>query len=306
MTSNRMHTQRHLSHGIQLKVDSKEITALLEYRAMFQQLLSDKDRRSKELYAHLHRIKFHLGDPFVIKAEREPIEAPERRDIESLPAIKVESEFIEESADSDNRQVIKTELVEDEQEEEARPPPINRNMLYAEAFSLKCDECDRHCDEPFDLHIDFINHMDQFHGDTKPYKCHQCDTGYTTRSSLMHHLERVHDKKVNYECDVCHKGFYYKGNWRNHCRIHSGERPFACDRCRKSFTRKAGLISHQRTHTGEKPFTCGQCSKTFTRRDNLMTHIRTHTGEKPYECAKCHKRFRQSHHKKRHQKKCKQ
>lgn len=98
---------------------------------------------------------------------------------------------------------------------------------------------------------------------------------------------------VKFLCRECGKEFNHQRFYREHCRIHTGERPLECKYCGKSFRRSNALYVHERVHTREKRYSCRICEKTFGRSDTLKTHIRTHTGEKPYKCSFCDRRFNQ-------------
>jgi uncharacterized Zn-finger protein len=57
-------------------------------------------------------------------------------------------------------------------------------------------------------------------------------------------------------CDHCKACFADRGTWRNHVRIHTGERPYKCTLCEKSFVQRTNLQAHIKTHTDERPFPC--------------------------------------------------
>uniref|UniRef100_A0A8C5S2K8 C2H2-type domain-containing protein n=1 Tax=Laticauda laticaudata TaxID=8630 RepID=A0A8C5S2K8_LATLA len=95
-----------------------------------------------------------------------------------------------------------------------------------------------------------------------------------------------------YECSHCGKGFNKAKYWKQHQKIHSGEKPYKCSHCGKCFNHLAGILKrHQRTHTGERPYKCSQCGKGFNRLGTLKKHQRIHTGEKPFKCSQCQKCF---------------
>ncbi|KAM6466256.1 uncharacterized protein PHA67_012148 isoform 2-T2 [Liasis olivaceus] len=75
-----------------------------------------------------------------------------------------------------------------------------------------------------------------------------------------------------YHCDVCGKDIKYQSNFREHQRIHTGERPYQCKRCEKTFTRCADLIKHRLVHSAQRPFRCRICGKRFKLQADLDKH----------------------------------
>ena len=205
---------------------------------------------------------------------------------------------------------------------------VDLKVLYKPGETLKCNECN----QLFQNHSEFIDHMDAEHGIKKPYQCSDCVKCYGTKGHLAIHIKNVHAPR--FECAVCHKRCGFQSQLTQHYVIHSDERPFECsqcdssfkvkgdltkhvrmvhhkekryhcDYCSKGFFKKNALIIHLRVHTGERPFQCTECGKAFSAKCTLTNHKRLHTGEKPYECLKCHKAFSTSSHMKNHEKKCK-
>lgn len=50
--------------------------------------------------------------------------------------------------------------------------------------------------------------------------------------------------------------------------------------CGQTFSRTEYYREHKRIHTGEKPYKCETCNKTFSRSSNLYTHMRVSSGLK--------------------------
>ena len=92
-------------------------------------------------------------------------------------------------------------------------------------------------------------------------------------------------------CNEWPKTFSQSGAFKNHLRIHLGEKPHHCNQCPKDFSQSFNLKKHLKVHTGEKPFPCNQCPKAFSRSSNLKTHLRIHSGEKAFTWKQCSKAF---------------
>ena len=84
-------------------------------------------------------------------------------------------------------------------------------------------------------------------------------------------------KIKGYSCRYCKKIFINKGHWKEHERIHTGEKPYSCKYCPKAFRQSGGLTQHERIHTVEKLFSCKYCSKAFNQSNNLTRHELIHT-----------------------------
>ena len=76
----------------------------------------------------------------------------------------------------------------------------------------------------------------------------------------------------------CGKIFEKKWNFKDHIRMHMGEKPYKCSQCPKSFTQKGNLAKHMRQHEydnlkSRKVHHCTICNKKFTEKYNLKVSV---------------------------------
>ncbi|XP_017488776.1 PREDICTED: zinc finger protein 251-like isoform X5 [Rhagoletis zephyria] len=151
----------------------------------------------------------------------------------------------------------------------------------------KCTKCDM----IFGSNDELSKHMVAMHMRYLRNQCPHCKKVFTTISAFKDHL-RVHSGEKPFVCDICSKGFSQKTYLKQHIMRHSKERNFKCGECSMGFVTKAELCRHKRIHTGEHPYRCVECYATFTKSSSLVKHHkRMHTGELPFACDFCSKRF---------------
>ena len=179
--------------------------------------------------------------------------------------------------------------------------------LYVALVDLKTD-VEKRIENPKDNFVTFVNEKDEglatlntdFYSDT--YSNHQDNScSSSTHDPLINKTfsdrpnnkgEKLISSKNSFKCPYCDKAFFYKSQYENHLRSHTGFKPFQCGLCLKSFSFNLNLKQHMKTHTGEKPHECGVCHKKFTQKGHLKSHMRKHTGERPFVCSLCPKNYK--------------
>lgn len=162
-------------------------------------------------------------------------------------------------------------------------------IISKNAHVYKCDACDIHYSNTFDL----VKHQ-RVH--TKTFNCHLCDGRFSNTFGLSRHMLRSHRKEKRHQCLECGKAFHQIGHLTAHMRVHTGEKPYVCTVCQKTFAHYANLITHRKIHSQERPYECEICTKRFVRASNLIEHRKIHGGNKPYSCDMCENKYKRNSH----------
>ncbi|XP_041467247.1 uncharacterized protein LOC121417579 [Lytechinus variegatus] len=129
-------------------------------------------------------------------------------------------------------------------------------------------------------------------------ECPQCPKSFVDRRSFREHL-RIHSGEKRYHCSFCGMAFSHSRNFKRHIQRHTGEKPNWCHICNKGIS--GHLARHMRSHSAEKSYVCNMCGKGFNRSEHLKRHLKTHLGSKEqYQCHICAKKFMRKEHLKRH------
>ncbi|MEE6487455.1 hypothetical protein FKM82_014908 [Ascaphus truei] len=123
------------------------------------------------------------------------------------------------------------------------------------------------------------------------FKCDTCDKVIKHLNSFREH-QRIHTGERPYKCKVCKKNFTRCADLIKHRLVHSNRRPHKCKTCGKRFKLAGDLSKHSTVHSDLSPFKCESCEKSFKRTSCLIKHMRIHTEEKPFSCTECDKRFK--------------
>ncbi|XP_029451949.1 zinc finger protein 93-like isoform X2 [Rhinatrema bivittatum] len=98
----------------------------------------------------------------------------------------------------------------------------------------------------------------RIHTGEKPYRCNHCDKAFRTSHHLQRHKsthaakDEVGEPKESpikmYVCEECKYTTFHSGNYKQHLRIHTGEKPYKCDQCDLAFRTSGHRRRHVLTH----------------------------------------------------------
>lgn len=229
-----------------------------------------------------------------------------------------EQDFIEHDDTSEDvassiNVVVKTERIDDEQENSTssksklplqikKIPPkkvkdeLLPKVLLRDGTSYSCLLCPLNDDKPTFQSSDakaVTLHMRSVH-DAKVYICDVCGDDFRKRTTLSAHMdEHVANEEGDFQCETCNRIFSNLRLFRIHRRVHVPTlKSWTCDRCGKKYNSKAILDEHMNTHTGQRPYVCGNCGKDFASKYTFRSHEKTHrVRPRPFQCSQCSKAF---------------
>lgn len=91
------------------------------------------------------------------------------------------------------------------------------------------------------------------------------------------------------KCPVCNKyiKFHNNNDFKNHLKLHTGERKYKCVTCDKSFVSQSRLTYHKQNVHDPPKYQCPFCDKLFRSKVSYERHILVHSDEKPHQCEYC-------------------
>jgi len=91
------------------------------------------------------------------------------------------------------------------------------------------------------------------------------------------------------KCPVCNKyiKFHNNNDFKNHLKLHTGERKYKCETCDKSFVSQSRLTYHKQNVHDPPKYQCSFCDKPFRSKVSYERHILVHSDEKPHQCEFC-------------------
>ena len=128
------------------------------------------------------------------------------------------------------------------------------------------------------------------HTGEKSFVCSECGDRYKTKQGLDDHIKR-HKNIFDYPCDTCEEKFVSKGTLKQHTKVvHIKIEPVVCAECGRGFKFNQNYKEHIKLHTGEKDIKCRFCDKVFRLQGTRFKHERVHKGVKHHACKICAKK----------------
>ena len=122
---------------------------------------------------------------------------------------------------------------------------VHKKLHDPDFKKFKCSLCDKR----FAFSSGLSYHMTTHTGE-RPFACMQCDATFGSNTALSRHTNVVHaqEKDFVYECEHCGKKFQRRKvrEYKDHVKIHTGERDHICSICGSSYFSRKQLRKHER------------------------------------------------------------
>jgi hypothetical protein len=176
-----------------------------------------------------------------------------------------------------NQQAACTSAPSDENQQQATPKESTHDSHTKSVCLIdECKECKDNKECSQDCKDSPLSNSDHRKDDEFLLDVHPNEVRYITNPKTGRKV-----KKIVCMAKGCNKAFDKKWNFKDHIRMHMGEKPYQCNRCDKSFTQKGNLAKHMRQHEFKdlktrKVHQCEVCMKKFTEKYNLKVRILFH------------------------------
>lgn len=247
------------------------------------------------------QLLLQLSQECFIKQESIEYEAETESNL-MIEKLEIKEDFNESLHDDDYMEYTKTELAEEEAEDDTSPEDSHgenkkkRRKRNATPKRHKCSTCSKMFEKPSKL----LRHEQTHDVNKKPFACEfpECFQRFATQASLKRHaimhsgmtIKVVEEK--TFKCFICSKEFPIQEALASHMRSHKtvmDQLEFPCNLCDKKFKKLNDLTRHSRIHPENKSHKCLICSKMFSQGSHLIDHLNRHNGLKPHSCHICNK-----------------
>eukprot|EP00092_Neocalanus_flemingeri_P023259 GFUD01025220.1.p1 GENE.GFUD01025220.1~~GFUD01025220.1.p1 ORF type:complete len:833 (-),score=159.21 GFUD01025220.1:143-2641(-) len=225
-------------------------------------------------------------------------------------SVDVKTENDNEAKPFDLSQIVKTELIYNQDDEDSDDKDKDQDWLISKAYQCPF------CKASFNKANNMKSHIKRIHTTYKPEECfcEPCDKHFKNPDCLKSHVKEFHTPGVDripQLCTHCGKSFNKKSNLKVHIlNSHTKYDPVdcICSQCGKMFKNPLSMKRHVETfhdeeRKAEMVVVCPDCGKQFNKRTNLKIHMEcVHTTYEPgqFICELCSKELKNPHSLKSH------
>lgn len=126
-----------------------------------------------------------------------------------------------------------------------------------------------------------MRHVNNVHGDKRPFLCHLCGKAFKRGDALLQHYQTHSEigpsENSNFKCSICEKSFRSHSHLLEHQAVHSDIRSVLCEICGASFKTRSVHRKHVLSiHRNPRAYSCDSCPKKFNTLFALKRHQKTH------------------------------